>query len=154
MAFKFARFITLLPNHALQRLEWRGFAILGNPLLQNLDHPLYIGFWLPAAQAYRTQLHGHVRVFGMRTHEFGKVFARIREQHIEYEADRAGRAFDIGQDGFDRHVKSLVFEAREAVGDVLTSKVCHPAVRVIEQANRDEMRVLAHVKPMRCACGH
>ena len=152
--FQLARLVTLLPDHALQRLKRRGFAVFGDPLLEDLDHPLNVRLGLAAVQAHRPQLHRNLRVFGMITDEVRQVFGRKRKQHVKHKADGAGGAFNVSEDGFDRHTVSLVFEAREAAGDVFAGKVGHPAFRVVKQPDSHKVRVLAHIKPMRGARWH
>ena len=144
----------MLPDHALQRLEWRGLAIFGDPLLENLNHSLNIRLRLAAVQAHGPQLHGNLGLFSMFTDKCWKVFGCKRKQNVKYEADSAGSAFDVSENGFYRHTDSLVVQTREVTGNVIAREVSHPAIRVIEQTNRNKVRVLAHIKPVRSACRH
>ena len=103
MALELAAGVALLPDHALQRLERRGLAVLGEPLQENLDDPDQVRPALAALGPHGVQLRGHGRLLGVIEDELRQVPGGIGEQHVEDEAHRTGGAFDIGEDGFDGH---------------------------------------------------
>lgn len=61
---------------------------------------------------------------------------------------------DRGADGDGWDGASLSLPAGEAAGDVVAGELGDPALRVVEQAHGDEMRVLAHVEPVAGAGRH
>ncbi|MCY1413112.1 hypothetical protein D9M71_285380 [compost metagenome] len=95
--------IALLPDHALQRFQRRGLAVFSDPAQQDLDDPLDVGVRFVAVAAHGSQLLRHIGAFGMLTDKRRQVFGGIGEQHVEHKTHRAGGAFDVGENRFDRH---------------------------------------------------
>lgn len=106
MALQLTVAVALGPDHALQGLQRRRLAILGDPLQEDRDHPLDIGVRLTALGTHRRQLCGYLGLSGVFADEVRQVPGGIGKQHVENEADRAGGAFDVGEDGFDGHADS------------------------------------------------
>ena len=98
--------IALLPHLPLQGLERGGLAVGGDPFQEDGDHPLHVGIQLAGFGAHGVELLGHRRLSGMGAHMSRQVLAGIGKEYVEDEADGAGGAFDIGQDGLDRHAST------------------------------------------------
>ena len=103
VAFELPGLVALLPDHPLQRLERRGLAVFGNPAQQNLDHPLDVGIRRVAVAAHAGQLFSDVIAPGVLTDKVRQVFRGVGKQHVEHKTHRAGGAFDVGENRFDRH---------------------------------------------------
>ena len=103
VTFQLPGLIALLPDHALQRLQRRGFAVFGDPAQENLDDAFDIGVRLMAIPAHGVQLLRHIGARGVLAHEVRQVFGGVGKQHLEHKTHRAGGAFDVGENRFDRH---------------------------------------------------
>ncbi|KAG1445489.1 hypothetical protein G6F57_017550 [Rhizopus arrhizus] len=92
----------------------------------------------------------------MLGHERGQRLAGIREQHVLDERDAAGGAFDVGQDDAGLHGSGRLggYVTGELLRDVGAGEVTDPAIRLGEEADRHEARLVAHVEPVGGAIGH
>ncbi|KAG1532899.1 hypothetical protein G6F50_016053 [Rhizopus delemar] len=85
----------------------------------------------------------------MLCHERGQRLAGISEQHVLDERDAAGGAFDVGQDDAGLHGSGRLggYVTGELLRDVAGGEVTEPAIRLGEEADRHEARLVAHVEP-------
>src|SRR5207253_1133665 len=83
--------------------EWRRLTVFGNPAQEDLDDPLNVCRRFTAVLTYCLQLLSHVRLLGVLADKLRKVPGGIRKQHLKHETHGAGSAFNVGENGFDRH---------------------------------------------------
>ena len=103
MPFQLPCLIALRPDHTLQCLERRGFAVFGDPAQEDFNNPFNIGLRLVAVATHGVELFGDISTRSVLAHKFGQMFGGVGKQHVEDETHRAGGAFNVGEDGFDRH---------------------------------------------------
>ena len=106
MAGKAAVHIAVAPDHALQRFQPGGFAILIHKAQQDSGERLRIGFRLARFAAHRVERSADLRLLMLRADKCGKMLARVRKKDIVHEANIAGGAFYIGNDGADHWASS------------------------------------------------
>jgi hypothetical protein len=92
--------VAIDPDHALQGLQRAVLFILVDPALQDLDQAVQVvgrntGFFGDPAKPMRD-----IRMPVLTGDKSGQGRARIGEQHLAHEGNRAGGAFDVGDDGF------------------------------------------------------
>lgn len=142
--------IAAAPDHPLQRLECGVLSVLVDPGEETGDLGLE-----PALAGLRRHLlepGTHLWILCPFAKEVGQGGAGVREQHVLHEGERARGALDVGEDGADavepRHLRPTPARSGETAGDVGAGEVPDPAIRLGEEADRDEARARAHVEPV------
>src|SRR5579859_4161126 len=101
MGLEVAVLVAFLPDHALQRLERGGLAVLVDPAQQHFDHFLPWRLDDAGFLGRLVQPVLHLWLVAVGFDEGRQTLARVRKQYVLDEADRAGGALDIGDDGAD-----------------------------------------------------
>src|SRR6185312_7600326 len=87
------------PDHALQRLQRRGLAILIDPAQQGVDYAARAWIVDAGFAGRGVEPPQHLGIVLVVFDEARQPRTRVRKQHVLDERDRAGRALDVGEDG-------------------------------------------------------
>ncbi len=94
--------VAIHPDHALQRFQCGVLPVLIDPLQEDFDDAIEIFSGKAVFFGNSFNPMGDIRPPMFFLHESGQGGACIWKQYVPNECDGTGRAFDVGNDGFDR----------------------------------------------------